>query len=320
MQVLNFSDFTRINETEDFYSIPGVIPTNDGGYGFHVCDSTSGGADDDKILVSKINGNSICLTYLKDDGEEADSLWIPLDAMDIQKDPDDRITKIVLSPYNRWFSDPANSIKVDDFIEAFADSIENTKMRQDPSMRDFAKDDVEIVLDILDLPLKVEEFSKTDDNTWEAILDNGSLIEIKKRSKDDLMGSFKIYSNKSDYIPSIFIKNGSGKKSTIFNLDGEDTPEMEEEIGFSDLKKGSPYHKYLIKKCFNIGSEEDKDNLVNHFREIVGTHHNGYKNSEDANIKKAGEEKSEYIKRISKVLTTFLPFNDVQEMSRVELK
>jgi hypothetical protein len=320
MSILNFSDFSRINESEDHYNIPGVISTDEGGYEFHVCDSTSGGADDDKIVVSKINGNSICLTYLKDDGEDADSLWIPLDAMDIQKDSDNKITKIVLSPYNRWFSDPSNSVKVDDFIESFADSIETTKMRQDPSMGDFAKDDVEMVLDILDLPLKVAEFSKTDDNTWEAVLDNGSLIEIKKRSKDDLMGSFKIYTNKSDYLPSIFIKNNSGKKSTTFNLGDAEIPEMEEEIGFSDLKNGSPYHKYLIKKCFGIGSEGDKDNLVNYFKDVVGTHSNDYKNSEDANIKKSGEQKSEYIKRMAKVLTTFLPFNDVQEMSRVELK
>lgn len=309
MSVKSFSEFISIKESQT-YSTPGIRDVRGGGIEIDVHDASN--EDDehehDKISVTKRNGTSVCLSYVNDEGKELESLWLPLSGLNLIEDSNGKITKIVLDPYKKWILSGENFSKVDDFIESFTSYLEGGRSSGSISLETSAKDDVEMVLDVLGIPYRIKEFRSGDgEYCWEAILDNGSLVEIIKRSKDDLMGSFNFYDQENSHIPSLSIKNSGSKKTSIFTL--PDNLKIEEEIGISGLRKSDPYYNYLLKKAINTDTKSDEDKLVEYFKDLVSK---GYHKPDDSLDPKENSEKQERSKRIVKILRTFLPLTDVE--------
>ena len=301
MRILKFDQF--LNESSD-YEIPGVKSTWGGGYEIQVKDITDDEdqEEENKILFKNDNGTSASICYIDSDGELIDPVSIPLDAIELKKDNTEKVNCIVLDPYKKWITLGKNSEAIDDFIESFGDCMSDSKSKG-TSNRDSAKDDVEMILDLLGISSDVDHFSNDGENKWAAALKNGSLVEINKRSKNDLLGSFKVYRNHKDAVPCIHIDHSCNPKLTKFNL-GDDI-DLEEEFGLTDLRMDNPYHKFLIKKSLGQENSEDKENLIDHFRKCVGS--NNSKNPEEFN-------KDASLKKMMKALGTFLPKQEIQDI------
>jgi len=311
MAVKSFSEFIALKESQT-YNIPGIKDVRGGGLEIDVHDVSDEGSEPehDRIIITKKNGTSVCISYINDEGKEMESLWIPLSGLDAVKDSTGKISKLILDPYKKWIASSDNFSKVDDFIENFTEYLEGGRNSDSSALENSAKDDVEIIIDVLGIPNGIREFKKGNgEYSWEAILDNGSLVEIVKRSKDDLMGSFSFYKNEGDHMPSLCIKNSGTNKTSLFTL--PDNLKIEEEVGVSDLKKSDPYYSYLLKKSLGLESKPDEDKLIEYFRDLVSK---GYHKPDESLDPEKNSEKQERSKKIVKILRTFLPATEVENL------
>lgn len=307
MSIKNFKEFTKINESLSTYKSPGIQNTWGGGYEMDVADLTSGDDPEyDRALVVKKNGTSICLGYLGGNKKTAGHFWVPLDAVELSKNGE-KISKVVFDPYKKWITLGPNLSKVEDFIENLLDYSESGSKENAEILRNKAKDDVEILLDLLGINSNIDHFSDGgEDNSWEALLKNGGLVEIKKRSDDDLMGSFKIYKNHKDSTPAINIKNLGNSKISSFNL-GKDI-DIEEPIGISAFKSKNPYYNFLKNKSLGFESSEDKESMINHYSDFLkkNTPHEE-SDDKEKEMKRIGD-----IRKFEKVLSSFLTTEEIE--------
>jgi len=298
--ILGFNDFhkNKINEGQS-YHIPGVKDSWDGGYIISLVDLTSGKKEipSDKIIIPKKNETSIAICYVDSSGNESEYVWIPNDAISFKKDDDGAIIELNLDPYKKWISKESNRSRIDDFIEDFANHLEYSKTTgQDRTIQN-AQDDVELLMDLIGIPGSIESFESCGDYIWDATLDNGMLIEISKRAKDDLLSKFKIYLNSSDHHPCVYINNDSLNKKTSFKIPDMDIITVPG--GFTDVKNPDPYVKYLTKRAMDIQDNSDEESLLNHYRRSVDT----------------GSQDREMLKNISSLLSEFMDKREVEEIS-----
>ena len=298
--VLGFNDFqkNKINEGQS-YQIPGIKDSWDGGYIISPIDLTAGEREipTDKIIIPKKNGTSIAICYVDSDGKESDHVWIPNDAISFKKDADGAIIELDLDPNKKWISKEDNKSRMDDFIEEFANHLEHSKTTGQDRIKQNAQDDVELLMDLLGIPGSIESFESCGDYIWDATLDNGMLIEISKRSKDDLLSGFKIYLNSSDHHPCVYINNDSLNKKTSFKI--QDMGIITVPCGFSDVKNPDPYIKYLTRRAMDIQSNSDEESLLNHYKRSVDS----------------GSQDREMLKNIASLLSEFIDKRKVEEIS-----
>ena len=298
--VLGFNDFqkNKINEGQS-YQIPGIKDSWDGGYIISPIDLTAGEREipSDKIIIPKKNGTSIAICYVDSDGKESDHVWIPNDAISFKKDADGAIIELDLDPNKKWISKEDNKSRMDDFIEEFANHLEHSKTTGQDRIKQNAQDDVELLMDLLGIPGSIESFESCGDYIWDATLDNGMLIEISKRSKDDLLSKFKIYLNSSDHHPCVYINNDSLNKKTSFKI--QDMGIITVPCGFSDVKNPDPYIKYLTRRAMDIQSNSDEESLLNHYKRSVDS----------------GSQDREMLKNIASLLSEFIDKRKVEEIS-----
>jgi len=298
--VLGFNDFqkNKINEGQS-YQIPGIKDSWDGGYIISPIDLTAGEREipSDKIIIPKKNGTSIAICYVDSDGKESDHVWIPNDAISFKKDADGAIIELDLDPNKKWISKEDNKSRMDDFIEEFANHLEHSKTTGQDRIKQNAQDDVELLMDLLGIPGSIESFESCGDYIWDATLDNGMLIEISKRSKDDLLSGFKIYLNSSDHHPCVYINNDSLNKKTSFKI--QDMGIITVPCGFSDVKNPDPYIKYLTRRAMDIQSNSDEESLLNHYKRSVDS----------------GSQDREMLKNIASLLSEFIDKRKVEEIS-----
>ena len=298
--VLGFNDFqkNKINEGQS-YHIPGVKDSWDGGYIISLVDLTSGKKEipSDKIIIPKKNETSIAICYVDSSGNESEYVWIPNDAISFKKDDDGAIIELDLDPYKKWISKEGNRSRIDDFIEDFANHLEYSKTTGQDRTTQNAQDDVELLMDLIGIPGSIESFESCGNYIWEAKLDNGMLIEISKRSKDDLLSKFKIYLNSSDHHPCVYINNDSLNKKTSFKI--QDMGIITVPGGFTDVKNPDPYVKYLTKRAMDIQDNSDEESLLKHYRRSVDSE------SQDR----------EMLKNVSSLLSEFMDKREVEEIS-----
>ena len=283
--VLGFNDFqkNKINEGQS-YQIPGIKDSWDGGYIISPIDLTAGEREipSDKIIIPKKNGTSIAICYVDSDGKESDHVWIPNDAISFKKDADGAIIELDLDPNKKWISKEDNKSRMDDFIEEFANHLEHSKTTGQDRIKQNAQDDVELLMDLLGIPGSIESFESCGDYIWDATLDNGMLIEISKRSKDDLC---------------VYINNDSLNKKTSFKI--QDMGIITVPCGFSDVKNPDPYIKYLTRRAMDIQSNSDEESLLNHYKRSVDS----------------GSQDREMLKNIASLLSEFIDKRKVEEIS-----
>jgi hypothetical protein len=298
--VLGFSDFqmSKVNESES-YKIPGIKDTWGGGYVISPVDLTVDGKESpsDKVIIPKKNETSIAICYVDSDGNESDYIWIPNDAISLKKDSDGSITEINIDPYKKWIAKENNKSRIEDFIEEFANHLELSKTTGQERIKQNAQDDVELLMDLIGIPGSIESFEDCGDYTWDATLDNGMLIEITKRSKEDLLSKFKIYLNSSDHHPCVYINNDSLNKKTSFKI--PDMNVITVPKGFIEIKNPDPYIKYLTKRAMDIQNNSDEESLFNHYKRSV----------------ESGSEDREMLKNIAALLSEFMDNKDVEEIS-----
>ena len=269
--VLNFDSFrrSRLNESAS-YSVPGITQTWNGGYQISTLDLTEDDIDEvprDRIIIPKKNETSIALSYIDSDGEESDYFWIPKDVCKFTTDDQFGVKEIVLDPYKKWVSHPQNRERLEDFIEEFSDSVESSKISGQEKIKTGAQDDVEIILDLMGIPGSVESFESCGDYIWDATLNNGMLVEITKRSPEDLLSKFKVFLNSDDKEPCIYVDNSSSSKKTIFNI--PDLIKTEVPGGILSSNNLDPYLTYMIKRATNTHDVSDQESLVKHFKSTV---------------------------------------------------
>ena len=300
--VANFKDFQelRLNESEN-YQVPGVKSSWDGGYTIYPLDITVDEVEEiprDRIIIPKQNETSFAICYMDIDGDESDYLWIPKEACKIKSNDTGSITEISFDPYKKWLSSGTNKGRIEDFIEEFADSVEASKTTGQEKIKINAQDDVELLMDIMEIPGSVESFDSCGDYIWDAKLDNGMLIEITKRSPDDLLSKFKIYLKANDHYPCVYINNSSGERKTLFRI-----PALDNDVtipkGLIGSRNQDPYTKYLTRRAMDIQDSSDEEALLKYFQDQVT------QESDD----------KETLKIISNLLSEFMDRREVEALS-----
>jgi hypothetical protein len=297
--ILGFNDYQRskLNESGS-YSIPGIKDSWGEGYVISVLDATDGQEQPrDRIIVPKKNEKSIALCYVNNDGDQSEYVWIPVDACSTKKSKEDKITEIHLDPYKKWITASQNKSKIEDFIEDFANHIETSKTSGQERIKQNAQDDVELLMDLIGIPGSIESFESCGDYIWDANLDNGMLIEITKRSKEDLLSKFKIYLNSRDHHPCVYINNDSLNKKTSFKI--PDMNVITVPKGFTEIKNPDPYIKYLTRRSMDIHNTSDQESLFKHFQNMISS----------------GSEDKEALRNIVSLLSEFMDKRDVEEAS-----
>ena len=157
-KLMNFNGFQKLITESTSYQIPGVKNIWGGGYELEVFKSPKHLEDLEKsqgIFVADKNEKSIALCFLNSDGSESEYFWVPNDAIAL-KDLDEEQHLLKFDPYKKWILKHENKDKVEDFLEGFADHLESSKIWGSDKMGRNAKDDVEMLIDIFDIPSPIK--------------------------------------------------------------------------------------------------------------------------------------------------------------------
>ena len=195
IQIREYENFSPLHESKKYENLRFVKKTWGGEYILDVNDYQKTGNKPLKgfILVGKDSGKAIALTYLNSDGTESKYLWVPYFAGYINKNIRGGISSIKITPYKNWLSQPENEKKLEEFLDGFEESLEKEKTENEKTVSLQAQKDLDLILDMYNINSGIKKFEKGDkDNEWRAILENGFIVMIKKRSSEDLVGEFRI--------------------------------------------------------------------------------------------------------------------------------
>jgi len=233
------------------------------------------------------------LTYLEK------KIKLPSKCCDVKKTPS--FASIEIKPYTSWFSKEENREMLENFIEDYI----NDKTQQNQEEVSSVKNDVQIILDSIGIQGNVTDCRKISDCFYEADLDNGLQVEIKKSNSDDLFKNVKIYKDSNSKFADIKLKRNGIGKFIEFRCPGGIYSESADSI--SQLFK-MPTTKYLM--CVCLGSlEKDKEtDLLSHLQKLIRYH-----SKETNNVKKYEMEKEE-IQRLKDILSHTLKTSDLEEM------
>jgi hypothetical protein len=123
-------------------------------------------------------------------------------------------------------------------------------------------DEIEIIMEILGVDLKLKEIKKIGDSEYEAKLDD-VILKFPKMSDGHIPNSFRFYSDSDSYIPRVSMENKDGSFHLKFNH-----PEIKEIPGECDLVEIKKNHElyFLLKKCLDVDTDEDRNNFMDHFK------------------------------------------------------
>lgn len=312
MRVLNFKDFILNESDSGGYGIPDVKNIMDDGYELTAEDFVGQKSTPPvgKILVVDDSNNSLTLSFRDRSGKMDRKLMVGKDSVKFSKNSDGNYI-IKIDPNLRWLNTGNNRENIEDFIE----DLINCKLdseNHESRFIDGIKDDVYFIMDILGIPCEVSDIKKIEDNKYEITLDNDMVIDVKKRSSDDLVGNFDIYKKHSDVYPSVTIKSDLGKMHFNFdqdNLDGNE--EVESDI--TDVSKND-YLNFLLKKSLGLETTADEERLYNHFLEVIDSKDWEYSEIDEEEKKERGRKTQKYIKKLKKLVLSFLPETKIREI------
>lgn len=313
MRVLNFNEFI-LNESESYdYETQDIRNIMGDGYeiiadGFLDSDATPPAG---KILVVSDDENKIKIAFCDRRGKFSDGIILPKDSIKLSNEPENQY-RIKIDPNLRWLNNTTNRQNLEDFIEDYINSkldLESHKTK----FVDGIKDDVYFIMDTMGIPCDVKEVRKIeDDNKYEVSLDNGIIIDAKKRSSDDLVGNFDIYKQYSDVYPSVSIKSDSGKMVFVFNREDLDlTDEVESDI--TEINKND-YLNFLLKKSLGLETTEDEERIFKHFVDTVNSREWEYSDLDEEEKQERGRKNAKYLKKLKKLVLSFLPEAKVKEI------
>jgi len=304
-EILNYESFSPLYESKKYENLRSVKKTWGGEYILDVDDYQKTGSKPLKgfILVGKDSGKAVALTYLNSDGTESKYLWVPYFAGYVNRNIKGGISSIKITPYKNWLTQPENEKKLEEFLDGFEDSLEKEKSENEKTVSLQAQKDLDLILDMYDINSSIVNFAKGDkDNEWRAVLENGFVVMIKKRSSEDLVGEFRIYPKSTSEVPYIEINTEKNHAGFNFRRPGESA--IQRRIGMTDLKK-DPISLYLFKNIIGLQKYEDEKSLLNYFESILRSEDTSYQMSDDSRSYQRGDSQRKEIDLVSKLLEDF---------------
>ena len=226
---------------------------------------------------------------------------LPSKCCDVKKTPS--FASIEIKPYTSWFSKEENREMLENFIEDYL----NDKTQQKHDEVSSAKSDIQIILDSIGIDGNVTDCRKISDCFYEADLDNGLQVEIKKSNPNDLFKNFKIYKDSNSKFADVKLKRNGIGKFVEFRCPGGTYSETSDSI--SSLFK-MPTTKYLMGVCLGSLEKDKESELLSHLQKLIKYH-----SKEKTNVKKYEMEKEE-IQRLKDMLSHTLKTSDLEEMVR----
>jgi hypothetical protein len=313
-EILNYENFSPLHESKKYENLRFVKKTWGGEYILDVDDYQKTGSKPLKgfILVGKDSGKAVALTYLNPDGTESKYLWVPYFAGYVNRNIKGGISSIKISPYKNWLTQPENEKKLEEFLDGFEESLEKEKSENEKTVSLQAQKDLDLILDMYDIDSSIEKFEKGDkDNEWRAVLENGFVVIIKKRSSEDLVGEFRIYPKATSEVPYIEINTEKNYAGFNFRRPGESV--VQRRIGMTELKK-DPVSLYLFKNIIGLQKHEDEKSLLDYFESILRSEDTSYQMSDDSRSYQRGESQRKEIDLVSKLLEDFLTSKKIEEI------
>jgi len=228
-------------------------------------------------------------------------LKIPGKCCDVKKTPN--FASIEIKPYTSWFSKEENREMLENFIEDYLNDRTHQKVDEVSS----AKSDIQIILDSIGVNGNVTNCRKISDCFYEADLDNGLQVEIKKSNENDLFKNLKIYKDSNSKFADVKLKRSGVGQYIEFRCPGGSYSETGDSI--SSLFK-MPTTKYLMGVCLGSIEKDKEADLLSHLQKLIKYH-----SKEKTNVNKYEMEKEE-IQRLKDMLSHTLKTSDLEEMIR----
>lgn len=289
----------------------------DGGYDIRMCDSLLNGdrMDDSYINIAKKTEKAVALAYVKPDGKTSEYLWMPSSACFKKKyvSSSGAYYSVEIPSYTYWFKDELNRRKLEDFLNDFVDSQELKKRKGIDDILEQAKDDLDLILDQVGLNDAIASLERgNSDYSFEGITENGLNVIINKRSREDLVGDFEIYSSKKETRPAIRFSytKGSNQPNFIFDIDGKN---YQASSRITEVEN-NPYLRYLILRSLNKEKQTEKEGLFNYYIELLKSHDWNYQYSDDSRTYKAGQKAADHINEVGDLLKKFMPEKEVSNI------
>jgi len=317
-QVLSFYQY--INESSTFKggsSVYGIKERWDGGYDIRLCDSLLNGdkLDDSKINIAKKTEKAVALAYVKVDGSTSQFLWIPAYACKKEKyvSSSGAFYTVEIPSYTYWFKEEANRKGLENFLNDFVDVQESKKRKGVDLIIDQAKEDIDLILDQFGLNDSIASLERTPrEYEFDGITENGLNVVILKRSNEDLVGDFKIYSGKSEARPIIEMNysKGSSSPSFRFNIDGKNYTVY---ATLSETET-NPYLGYLILRSLNKQDEASEESLVNYYTDLLRRQDWNYQYSDDSRSYKRGQSSMDHISEVESLISDFMSEDEISKI------
>ena len=289
-----------------------IITRWDGGYDILLKESQNGEISDPScIFILRKTEKAYGLAYQKIDGSVSKYFWIPSYSCKLIN-TGGTSKKMQIPSYTKWFKDQESRSALDNFLNDFMEALEQRKNDRLDSIKESAKDDIDLVLDQLDLNDAVASIEKKSDYFFNALTENGLEIEMKKRSTEDLIGEITVYKKKGDKKPafSCFLNGESGRVNFNFRIDDASYNTN----GFFSEISQDHYFRYLLNKSLDLRNVSDEEGLVNYFESILSNHDWDYQMSDDSRSYERGESENKHIKEVISLLNNFLSKDKISDI------
>lgn len=299
----NFEDYSySINEGNSYKKDLGIIGPFSDSWGYKIrtsCPSEGGEESNSILMTEETPEGELILKYNYDGGNS--SIPLSMDCFDITGSPKNPILQTRKN--SKWWDIEENQEDFDSFIDSF---LESKHFSVDKS--DSAHGDISDIIDLFGMESEIKNLDKKKNLHWIAYLDNGSEIELKKKTNDDFIKNLKIYLSKDSYFPEVEIsKDGTGFETTFSTPKGKFTRRADK---FSDVYK-DPIHKYLFQASMQKDPALYNEPVIDYLNSIL-------KNHDWRPIsKKTSEEiksKESEINRIKKMLSNTISEDILDEM------
>jgi hypothetical protein len=275
----------------------------DGGYDIQVIDAETGVIENpDMLHIIKKTPKAIALAYSGIDNNISKYFWIPNYCCKIKKGGDGNFY-LEIPSYTNWFKDTENSSSLEDFLNDFIEVLEQRSADKIDKLGEYVKDEINLLLDQIGLESNVVSIKNKEKVKFEALTDDGKIIELRKIDQNTPSSEIKVYLDDKSVRPMFTIEMGSkGIANFRFNVNDK---YYDRSVYFSNISDDK-YFNYLLKKSMGIESAGDQEGLVEYFNDVLKNYDWDYQMSDDKRAYETGQKQSDLVRDIKKLLSDFL--------------
>ena len=275
----------------------------DGGYDIQVIDAETGVIENpDMLHIIKKTPKAIALAYSGIDNNISKYFWLPNYCCKIKKGGDGNLY-LEIPSYTNWFKDAENSGSLEDFLNDFIEVLEQRSADKIDKLGEYVKDEINLLLDQIGLESNVVSIKNKEKVKFEALTDDGKLIELRKIDQNTPSREIKVYLDDKAVRPVFTIELGpKGIANFRFNVKDK---YYNRSVYFSNINDDK-YFNYLLKKSMGIESAGDQEGLVEYFNEVLKNYDWDYQMSDDKRAYETGQKQSDLVRDIKTLLSDFL--------------